>query len=109
MRWSAGLARIEGRPVVVGAEDFSVQGGSIGFATHAKRLRFARLARQERVPLVMLLDGAGERASNALSRHPYAPNDMQELAGSPARCPASRWSPAPPPVTARSRRCSATS
>jgi len=75
-----GLARIDGRPVVVGAEDFSVQGGSIGFATHAKRLRYARIAQQERVPLIMLLDGAGERASNALSRHPYAPNDMQELA-----------------------------
>lgn len=75
-----GLARIDGRPVVVGAEDFTVQGGSIGFATHAKRLRFARIALQERVPLVMLLDGAGERASNALARHPYAPNDMQELA-----------------------------
>lgn len=76
----AGLARIDGRPVVVGAEDFTVQGGSIGFATHAKRLRLARIALQERVPLVMLLDGAGERASNALARHPYAPNDMQELA-----------------------------
>src|SRR5512139_2990199 len=75
-----GLARIDGRPVVVGAEDFTVQGGSIGFATHAKRLRFARIARQERVPLIMLLDGAGERASNALARHPYAPNDMQEMA-----------------------------
>ncbi|MBK7171406.1 MAG: acetyl-CoA carboxylase carboxyltransferase subunit [Gammaproteobacteria bacterium] len=75
-----GIARIDGRAVVVGAEDFTVQGGSIGFATAAKRLRFARLARQERAPLVMLLDGAGERASNALSRYPYAPNDMQELA-----------------------------
>ena len=75
-----GLAHIDGRPVVVGAEDFSVQGGSIGFATAAKRLRLARLARQERTPLVMLLDGAGERASNALQRYPYAPNDMQEMA-----------------------------
>jgi acetyl-CoA carboxylase carboxyltransferase component len=82
-----GLARIDGRPVVVGAEDFTVQGGSIGFATHAKRLRFARLAGQERVPLVMLLDGAGERASNALARHPYAPNDMQELARVSGRVP----------------------
>jgi len=75
-----GIARIAGRTVVVGAEDFTVQGGSIGFATAAKRLRLARLARQERVPLVMLLDGAGERASNALQRYPYAPNDMQEMA-----------------------------
>jgi acetyl-CoA carboxylase carboxyltransferase component len=76
----AGIARIDGRTVMVGAEDFTVQGGSIGLATAAKRLRLARLARQERAPLVMLLDGAGERASNATQRYPYAPNDMQELA-----------------------------
>jgi len=75
-----GIARIDGRSVVLGAEDFSVQGGSIGHATAAKRLRLARLAHQEGVPLIMLLDGAGERASNAMSRYPYAPNDMQELA-----------------------------
>ena len=75
-----GVARIDGRTVVVGAEDFTVQGGSIGFATAAKRLRLAEIAGRERVPLVMLLDGAGERASNALQRYPYAPNDMQEMA-----------------------------
>jgi methylmalonyl-CoA decarboxylase subunit alpha len=83
----AGIARIDGRIVVVGAEDFSVQGGSIGFATAAKRLRLARLALRERAPLVMLLDGAGERASNALQRYPYAPNDMQEMAALSGRVP----------------------
>jgi acetyl-CoA carboxylase carboxyltransferase component len=76
----AGIARVDGRAVLVGAEDFTVQGGSIGFATTAKRLRLAQLARQERAPLLMLLDGAGERASNALQRYPCAPNDMQAMA-----------------------------
>ena len=76
----AGFARIDSRPVVVGAEDFTVRGGSIGLGTHAKRLRLARLAAQERVPLVMLLEGAGERATNALERYPHAPNDLQALA-----------------------------
>lgn len=82
-----GLARIDGRQVVVGAEDFTVQGGSIGFATAAKRLRLARLAGQERCPLVMLLDGAGERASNAMQRYPYAPNDMQAMASLSGQVP----------------------
>jgi acetyl-CoA carboxylase carboxyltransferase component len=75
----AGFASVEGRPLLVGAEDFTVQGGSIGLGTHAKRIRLARLAAQERVPLVMLLEGAGERVTNALERYPYAPNDLQAL------------------------------
>ena len=75
-----GTARIDRRPVVIMAEDFSVQGGSIGHGTHAKRVRLALLASQERLPLVLLLDGAGERVSNALERYPYAPNDLQVIA-----------------------------
>jgi acetyl-CoA carboxylase carboxyltransferase component len=75
----AGHGTIEGRPVLVGAEDFTVMGGSIGIGTHAKRLRLAQLALQERVPLVMLLEGAGERAQNAFERYPHAPNDLQVL------------------------------
>lgn len=75
-----GIGKINGRPVVVGAEDFTTKGGSIGLGTHAKRLRLAMLADQERVPLVMLLEGAGERATNWLERYPYAPNDLQALA-----------------------------
>jgi acetyl-CoA carboxylase carboxyltransferase component len=75
----AGHGLIEGRPVLVGAEDFTVQGGSIGLGTHAKRHRLASLAGQERVPLVLLLDGAGERASNVTQRYGRAPNDLQAL------------------------------
>lgn len=75
-----GLATIDGRPVVVGCEDFTCAGGSIGHGTNAKRVRLARLARQERCPYIMILDGAGARVTNALDRHPYAPNDLQELA-----------------------------
>ncbi|GAA4879641.1 acyl-CoA carboxylase subunit beta [Ferrimonas pelagia] len=75
-----GFALLDGRPVLIGAEDFTVQGGSIGFGAHAKRLRLAQLALQERCPLILLLEGAGERASNSLQRHPYAPNDLQLLA-----------------------------
>jgi len=75
-----GIGRVDGRPLLVGSEDFSSKGGSIGLGTHAKRVRLARLAAQERVPLVMMLEGAGERVTNALERHGYAPNDLQALA-----------------------------
>ncbi|MBY0275331.1 acetyl-CoA carboxylase carboxyltransferase subunit [Candidatus Binatia bacterium] len=76
----AGTGTIDGRDVLVGAEDFTVLGGSIGIRAHAKRYRIAELALQERRPLVMLLDGAGERAQNAFERYPRSPNDLQMLA-----------------------------
>jgi acetyl-CoA carboxylase carboxyltransferase component len=76
----AGHGLIDGRPVLVGAEDFTVMGGSIGHGTTAKRQRLAELARQERVPFVMLLEGAGERTQNAFERRGRAPNDLQTLA-----------------------------
>jgi acetyl-CoA carboxylase carboxyltransferase component len=76
----AGHGLIDGRPLLVAAEDFSVMGGSIGHGTTAKRQRLADLARQERVPLVMLLEGAGERTQNAFERRGRAPNDLQTLA-----------------------------
>ena len=57
----AGIGLIDGRPVAVGAEDFTTLGGSIGPAASRKRWRIADVARRERVPLVMLLEGAGHR------------------------------------------------
>jgi acetyl-CoA carboxylase carboxyltransferase component len=75
-----GVGRIGGRSVAVVAEDFTVQGGSIGHVNSAKRLRLANLALQERIPFVIMLDGAGERASNSLERYPFAPTDLQTLA-----------------------------
>jgi acetyl-CoA carboxylase carboxyltransferase component len=77
----AGHGLIDGRPVLVAAEDFTVMGGSIGHGTTAKRQRLADLAAQERVPLVMLLEGAGERTQNAFERRGRSPNDLQTLAG----------------------------
>lgn len=76
----AGHGLVDGRPVLAGAEDFTVMGGSIGHGTAAKRQRLADLAGRERVPLVMLLEGAGERTQNAFERRGRAPNDLQTLA-----------------------------
>ncbi|MBM4723321.1 acetyl-CoA carboxylase carboxyltransferase subunit [Rhodococcus hoagii] len=76
----AGSGTIDGRPVMVGAEDFTVAGGSIGTAAASKRTRAAQLALRNRTPLVMMLEGAGHRATNALKRNRPAPNDLQAMA-----------------------------
>ncbi|MGJ3508782.1 acyl-CoA carboxylase subunit beta [Enemella sp. A6] len=76
----AGWASIDGRPVFIGAEDGSVAGGSIGTAGATKRARLIELAGRERRPLILVLDGAGHRATNALQPHRPAPNDLQGLA-----------------------------
>jgi acetyl-CoA carboxylase carboxyltransferase component len=76
----AGHGTIDGRPVLVGSEDFTVAGGSIGVAAASKRTRIATLALHERVPLVMLLEGAGHRPTNHLVPQRPAPGDLQAIA-----------------------------
>lgn len=76
----AGHGMIDGHPALVGAEDATVQGGSIGSAGISKRARLALLAGQERVPLVMLLDGAGHRVDSRPERMRPAPTDLALLA-----------------------------
>jgi acetyl-CoA carboxylase carboxyltransferase component len=74
----AGSGLVDGRPVFVGAEDFTVLGGSIGGGASAKRARLADLAVQERTPLVMLLEGAGHRPpSPGEAPHPRGAGDLQ--------------------------------
>jgi len=59
----AGSGLIDGKPVMIGAEDFTTLAGSIGPGGNAKRYRLAELALRDKVPLVMLLEGAGFRPS----------------------------------------------
>jgi acetyl-CoA carboxylase carboxyltransferase component len=54
----AGTARVDGRPVVLGADDFTVRGGSGDAAIHAKQVFAEEYAREMRLPVVRLLDGA---------------------------------------------------
>ncbi len=75
-----GTGRIGDKTVVVIAEDFTVKGGSIGHPNAAKRARLVRLAKEQLYPLVLLLDGAGERASNQNERYPNSPGDLQLVA-----------------------------
>lgn len=59
----AGSGLVDGTPVMVGAEDFTTLAGSIAPGSNSKRYRLAELAVRNKVPLVMLLEGAGFRPS----------------------------------------------
>ena len=54
----AGTARLNGRKVVLGADDFTVRGGSGDAAIHAKQVYAEQYAGEMRLPMVRLLDGA---------------------------------------------------
>ena len=73
----AGVGTIDGRPVAAGAEDFTTMGGSIGPAATRKRWRVADIAGRERIPLVMLLEGAGHRPPRPGDPGGGGPNDLQ--------------------------------
>ncbi len=65
-----GSGLIAGSPVMVGAEDFTTVAGTIGAGSNAKRYRIAELAVRNKVPLVMLLEGAGFRPGKHGGRSP---------------------------------------
>ena len=54
-----GRGMIEGRPVVVTSDDFTVRGGSSDGGSKDKHLRAEMMARDQRMPLVRLVDGTG--------------------------------------------------
>ncbi|MGD9990676.1 acyl-CoA carboxylase subunit beta [Pseudonocardia sp.] len=73
-----GLAKIDGRPVVVAGEDFTVRGGSAqgGVPGQRSKRHFAvQMAEEYRVPFVQMLDGVGANvaAMDQLGRS-YIPN-----------------------------------
>ncbi|MGO8861171.1 MAG: acyl-CoA carboxylase subunit beta [Acidimicrobiales bacterium] len=69
-----GSGTIDDRVVMVAAEDFTVHAGTISSSANAKRYRVAEIAVNDRVPLVMMLEGAGFRADGK----PYtrSPTDL---------------------------------
>jgi len=56
-----GTGRIEGRPVMLVASDYTALGGSIGHVGRQKMLRAMRRAGDSGMPFVMLHDGGGHR------------------------------------------------
>ena len=81
-----GSGRIDGRPVMVAAEDFTVKAGTISGAANAKRYRVAEIAVTDRVPLVMMLEGAGFRADGK-GHGTRTPTDMLAQARCSGRVP----------------------
>ena len=80
-----GSGLISGSPVMLGAEDFTTLAGSIGPGGNSKRYRIAELALREKVPLVMLLEGAGFRPGSG--HYGRSPTDLLAQAQCSGRVP----------------------
>ena len=71
---------------MVAAEDFTVKAGTISAAANSKRYRVAELAVTDRVPLIMMLEGAGFRADGR-GHGARTPTDMLAQARCSGRVP----------------------
>ncbi len=74
-----GRAQLDGRPIVVGGDDFTVRGGASDASIAAKQVMAEQLANEYRVPIVRLVDGTGGGGSiksleeSGLHLHPGQP------------------------------------
>src|SRR6201993_997400 len=80
-----GSGAINGCPVMLGAEDFTTLAGSIGPGGNSKRYRIAELALRDKIPLVMLLEGAGFRPGGG--HYGRSPTDLLAQAQCSGRVP----------------------
>lgn len=80
-----GSGEINGSPVMLGAEDFTTLAGSIGPGGNSKRYRIAELALRDKIPLVMLLEGAGFRPTGG--HYGRTPTDLLAQAQCSGRVP----------------------
>ena len=55
----AGVGAVDGRRVVVAADDFTVRGGAADASIHEKQVHAERMAGETGTPLVRLIDGTG--------------------------------------------------
>ena len=61
-----GYGKVNGRMVCVGAYDFTVMAGSMGYTGEVKLSRLRALALNKRMPMIWLLDSAGARIQEAV-------------------------------------------
>ncbi len=54
-----GRGRIDGRPVVVGGDDFTVRGGAADASIAKKQVHAEQMANELRLPIIRLVDGTG--------------------------------------------------
>lgn len=80
-----GSGRVNGVPVMVGAEDFTTMAGTIAPGSNSKRYRIAELAVRDKIPLVMMLEGAGFRPTGA--HYGRSPTDLLAQARCSGRIP----------------------
>ncbi len=80
-----GSGLINGSPVMVGAEDFTTVAGTIAPGSNSKRYRMAELALRDKIPLVMMLEGAGFRPTGA--HYGRSPTDLLAQARCSGRVP----------------------
>lgn len=70
-----GFGKVDGRLCCIMAEDFTVQGGSLGVTHLQKKMRMLDRATQEKTPVILLLDGGGARAvQETVEGMPYGPH-----------------------------------
>jgi acetyl-CoA carboxylase carboxyltransferase component len=82
-----GLARIDGRPCVVGGEDFTQRGGSPSPAGLRKSVYAEDLACRYRLPLVRFLQGGGGSVAGTRGKGPRAAGDPVSIAEAMATAP----------------------
>ena len=71
-----GFARIDGRRVVVGGDDFTVRGGAADASIGGKQVYGELMAREMRIPIIRLVDGTGGGGSvktQGSQGHTYIP------------------------------------
>lgn len=69
---AVGTATIDGRPVAVLSQDFTVFGGSISKIGTAKTSRALQIAITRGIPLVLMLDGGGHRIQDGQDARHFA-------------------------------------
>ena len=80
-----GFGRIDGRPVVVGGEDFTLKGGSPSPAGFRKSVMAEELAVRYRLPLVRFLEGGGGSVPRPRGGGGRAPAPSMESVNAPPR------------------------
>ena len=71
-----GTARLDGRPVVLGGDDFTIRGGAYGQAGLKKGQYADALAIRRKLPLVRLLEGGGASVSGSYSQRGRSGYDL---------------------------------
>ena len=82
-----GLAKIDGRPIVVGGEDFTQRGGSPSPAGLRRSVYAETLAIDLRVPLVRFLEGGGGSVAGSGGKGGGEKNARPRMAGDPVYSP----------------------